>query len=307
MIIIANFNVSKKLADVKYDYDNNYSSIDSILDDFTGGTTSWSVSRNTVPGDIVVFMCAKEARHNLGMATSHIPASYGQSFVNWVNNQKATYQKYSGCILGYGVVSSYPTQDPYSNYWMADIKQLKQFIIPIHIDEFRSFITIARTNSITKIDDEQWERLKWVVNLKNPGMFSNVTAPDIKTIEGEFDDAVKKEGTKPLNKLEKDAKKKASRPVASVVTTKTYHRDPTIAAYVKKRANGNCQLCGQKAPFTDTDGEPYLECHHIKWLSHGGMDSADNCVALCPNCHRKMHVVNDPNDIKVLETAIAEN
>ena len=86
----------------------------------------------------------------------------------------------------------------------------------------------------------------------------------------------------------------------SVVLTKTYHRDPTIAAYVKKRAKGVCQLCGQKAPFIDENGDPYLECHHVKWLSQGGMDSENNCVALCPNCHRKMHIINDPEDIAFL-------
>ena len=90
--------------------------------------------------------------------------------------------------------------------------------------------------------------------------------------------------------------------MVSSVQTKVYHRDPTIAAYVKKRAKGYCQLCGQKAPFYDQDGEPYLECHHIVWLSNGGMDSPNNCVALCPNCHRKMHVINDLNDINILKT-----
>jgi 5-methylcytosine-specific restriction enzyme A len=45
------------------------------------------------------------------------------------------------------------------------------------------------------------------------------------------------------------------------------------------------------------DGEPFLEIHHIKWLSNGGDDSIDNTVALCPNCHRKMHALNLQKDI----------
>ena len=44
----------------------------------------------------------------------------------------------------------------------------------------------------------------------------------------------------------------------------------------------------------------------IQWLSEGGLDSIDNCVALCPNCHRKMHVVNDPKDKQVLLTVAAK-
>ena len=40
--------------------------------------------------------------------------------------------------------------------------------------------------------------------------------------------------------------------------------------------------------------------HLVVWLSKGGADSVDNTVALYPNCHKKMHVVNDPTDVRVL-------
>ncbi len=38
----------------------------------------------------------------------------------------------------------------------------------------------------------------------------------------------------------------------------------------------------------------------------GGDDSLDNTVALCPNCHRKMHVVNDENDKAKLEQRVKD-
>ena len=90
-----------------------------------------------------------------------------------------------------------------------------------------------------------------------------------------------------------------------MVLSKVYHRDPAIAAYVQKRANGHCQLCGSPAPFKDKNDDPYLECHHIVWLSKGGIDSIDNCVALCPNCHRKMHIVNAEKDVNLLKNSIS--
>ena len=96
---------------------------------------------------------------------------------------------------------------------------------------------------------------------------------------------------------EKHTKKK---PVEKVVETKQIVRDPYIAQYAKKRANGICQLCEQKAPFFDKKGEPYLESHHIIWLSAGGTDSIENTVALCPNCHRKMHIVADEEAVEAL-------
>ncbi|MFJ5535967.1 HNH endonuclease [Vreelandella titanicae] len=77
-------------------------------------------------------------------------------------------------------------------------------------------------------------------------------------------------------------------------------RSPYIAAYAKRRANGHCELCQQPAPFETKKGEPYLECHHIEWLAKGGDDSIENTVALCPNCHRKMHALNLSNDISTL-------
>lgn len=74
-----------------------------------------------------------------------------------------------------------------------------------------------------------------------------------------------------------------------------------VSRYAKQRANGVCQLCNQKAPFLDANGEPYLEQHHIVWLSKDEEDTVGNTVALCPNCHRKMHVVNDPKDVAALK------
>ena len=77
------------------------------------------------------------------------------------------------------------------------------------------------------------------------------------------------------------------------VSSNVYIRNQDIAEYTKRRAKGVCQLCGQQAPFNDKNGNPYLECHHIIWLSKGGSDSIDNTVALCPNCHKKMHIIAD--------------
>ncbi|WP_408869546.1 HNH endonuclease [Commensalibacter communis] len=47
-------------------------------------------------------------------------------------------------------------------------------------------------------------------------------------------------------------------------------------------------------------GVPYLETHHIQWLSRGGSDKLENMVALCPNCHKKMHILNDEKDMDFL-------
>ena len=104
-----------------------------------------------------------------------------------------------------------------------------------------------------------------------------------------------------------DLKRKAIERQSSTVpyrrtASTTYIRDPYIARYARLRANGKCQLCGQSAPFIDNNGDPYLESHHIIWLSRGGADTIENTVGLCPNCHRRMHVLDQDEDRKRLIT-----
>ena len=84
------------------------------------------------------------------------------------------------------------------------------------------------------------------------------------------------------------------------VQSKMYMRDPYVSEFAKRRAAGHCQLCRSAAPFLDKSGKPYLETHHIVWLSQGGADTIENTVVLCPNCHRKMHVIDAADDIGTL-------
>ncbi|MEI8102338.1 MAG: HNH endonuclease signature motif containing protein [Chlorobium sp.] len=81
-----------------------------------------------------------------------------------------------------------------------------------------------------------------------------------------------------------------------LAATTAYVRDSYVAAYAKILAKGDCDLCTKPAPFLTVNAEPYLESHHVTWLSRGGYDLIDNVVALCPNCHRKMHSRDEEAD-----------
>ena len=104
--------------------------------------------------------------------------------------------------------------------------------------------------------------------------------------------------TELYNKVKEKGEKKQATGATKKHSSKTvyYERDPEISAFAKRRAQGICDLCDSKAPFEDGNGRPYLESHHIVWLSNGGADEIDNVVALCPNCHRKMHVGASEDD-----------
>lgn len=76
-------------------------------------------------------------------------------------------------------------------------------------------------------------------------------------------------------------------------TAYQYERDPMVVRYVLDCADGQCELCGNDAPFTNKEEQPYLEVHHVKPLAEGGSDRISNAAALCPNCHRSVHFAND--------------
>jgi 5-methylcytosine-specific restriction protein A len=105
----------------------------------------------------------------------------------------------------------------------------------------------------------------------------------------------------PLAELEFQAKYSFKEGGKREVVSEVYERDQIVSEYTKRKADGMCQLCNQPAPFRNLDGEPYLETHHIDWLSKDGKDLIENTVALCPNCHRKMHILNLPADAATLK------
>jgi 5-methylcytosine-specific restriction protein A len=68
-----------------------------------------------------------------------------------------------------------------------------------------------------------------------------------------------------------------------------FERSAVVKAYVLMRARGQCEACGEKAPFLRKDGTPYLEPHHTKRVADGGPDHPAWVGAVCPTCHRKIH------------------
>jgi 5-methylcytosine-specific restriction protein A len=87
------------------------------------------------------------------------------------------------------------------------------------------------------------------------------------------------------------------RPESVTSSVTAYRRDPAVRAWVLRRANGVCECCDAPAPFADSSGAPYLEVHHVRQLADGGSDQISNTVALCPNCHRRLHFGADAAEL----------
>ncbi|AMQ05903.1 HNH endonuclease [Sporosarcina psychrophila] len=78
-----------------------------------------------------------------------------------------------------------------------------------------------------------------------------------------------------------------------------------VKEFARGAAKGICQLYDNEAPFLDKQGNPFLEVHHVHYLSKGGSDTMDNVVALCPNCHRKIRQLELEEDVnKITEKAL---
>ncbi|CCC86440.1 helix-turn-helix domain-containing protein [Paenibacillus polymyxa] len=76
-----------------------------------------------------------------------------------------------------------------------------------------------------------------------------------------------------------------------------------IAAEVFERASGICELCNTMAPFIRSNGQPYLETYILKDHSI----SAEHVAAVCPNCLKKLEVLQLPGDIIYLKNKIYKN
>lgn len=81
-------------------------------------------------------------------------------------------------------------------------------------------------------------------------------------------------------------------------TSQAFQRDPLVRAWVYQQAKGVCDCCGKEAPFKLFDGSFYLEVHHVKPLAEGGSDRVENSVAVCPNCHRALHLAEDKERLR---------
>jgi 5-methylcytosine-specific restriction protein A len=85
----------------------------------------------------------------------------------------------------------------------------------------------------------------------------------------------------------------------------SYTRSEVVKQFALRMAGEICQGCDEEAPFVDSDGEPYLEVHHLHSRADGGADDPENVLAICPNCHRRVHYGRDGDRFnqELIETA----
>jgi len=109
-------------------------------------------------------------------------------------------------------------------------------------------------------------------------------------MRADFEDAVTKSLRAPDDARIARLQNAPRKPERRLKTVVYFDRNPDVVAQVLTKANGKCSQCGRDAPFLRRhDNTPYLEVHHVAPLAEDGDDTVENAVALCPNCHRKVH------------------
>lgn len=154
---------------------------------------------------------------------------------------------------------------------------------------------VAVTNLVDESGDGDQDRVTTKID-HSQNQSKSTTEPEntpstVDDIAGE--DPIKTDPNGELGSLRNeainDATENPSKNIQSPSPRASYSRSQKIKQYALERAAGTCEGCREPAPFNRKSGDPYLEVHHLDELGEGGADHPDKVVALCPNCHSRIH------------------
>jgi len=155
---------------------------------------------------------------------------------------------------------------------------------------------IAEPYQKEQLDIEEKKRLVWIFPLQ---LIDEHKPVDKSELASTLAKRIKKNKNLTAEELKQKIDEKGKRKPGKRSTSSTYYqRDEDVIRYTLLRAEGICELCEEPAPFLNSNGEGFLEVHHIQHLANDGDDTIENTVALCPNCRRKMHILDKKKDIK---------
>lgn len=155
-------------------------------------------------------------------------------------------------------------------------RQGVRFIGPFYCDRYETYQGLD-------VDGLTRESIRFLLAPLTKGSDSSETALNgpVETIQGLS-----------LEDLRKRAYEALQPPKTTLVSHSqgTIHsRSQAVKNYVLARADGHCELTGEKAPFLTKSGKPYLEVHHTRKLSDGGPDHPRWVAAISPTAHREIH------------------
>ena len=174
---ITNFQSPFELDDLQDRFERDgLTNIDYLLH-FDESIGEWTVHKDAQVGDRVYFMCAVTSKDHMGHVCAQARAEAPEELQAFAEEQRKLYKKYAGRIVAVGKVDEPPFQSidsgyahaPWRNPWYARICDVQLLGQPIPYDDFRDFITVNSTGSITKLTGEQEEALETLIAQAEPG------------------------------------------------------------------------------------------------------------------------------------------
>jgi len=192
-------------------------------------------------------------------------------------------------------------QSGHNLYWLEiDLDEIKSLIANERIWQHYKIASL-KVNSFSNIRGERKDRLTGKYLVKDI-FFGQEKGIELDTVEQIFAKELKSSKNDNQQKRQDRLKEADKKPASILTQTRVFWRNPDVKVEVLQRANGHCGYCQAPAPFQrDSNGEDYLEIHHIIPLAENGDDTTENAVALCPNCHRKAHYGKKNFDIERLK------
>lgn len=170
---ISNISFPKTLDEVMY-FINERGQFD-VQDIMTASYVEWTAPKDAYIGETVYFMHSKTSidtiRHlkrELASLRDEVDPQSVETLANALDKGEELYGQVGGSIFACGIVcddiivDDVATRDGlhWRSVYYAPIDNISLIEPPINIAEFRDFIMISRTGAITKLDDEQDERLR---------------------------------------------------------------------------------------------------------------------------------------------------
>lgn len=197
-------------------------------------------------------------------------------------------------------------------YWIGRPRQVKHGDYAAHFIERNSILWIGQ---YAGVQEREEDTSQYSIIIENPICYRITDLNDGNSEENLIRNFLKKNGsviyTYYHNDREADFEntlkqtfsqnfqpepKGNSDPEFITSTINRVDRDNDVRKWILNNSNGICECCENPAPFKDSSEAPYLEVHHLVTLADGGPDTIYNTVAVCPNCHRQLHLgINKEN------------
>lgn len=218
-----------------YDYPSlklGISNIYAMIEDIEESKTEWSIDKHSgvKAGDSNLFMCSASAYQNISLLRTTIKDDLDSNELLYINRLCDTYKRYAGKILSIGMVKYIPnTPDRMEMVTFEPVIGLKN---PVPYDAFKSFISVNRYGSMTRLDADAYNKLLGIIKDFNPDL-------DLLLLDAVIENARKNAQTNNYNSVLKRTSNNTGNSKTPQQTT--IQRNKAVPLEPPKMSDGECE------------------------------------------------------------------